>query len=203
MAWITKFGGTAGALHSQHQDQERLVQMTVIKLRSLAQAIGNEVVSDLELMKYGGLWCHKRGSSCWSLVASDLSLAEFLLETAELVQGALPTTGLLGRRDRGSRGGVEWGSDRWPEPDTADMEIFLEAIQLEEIGKLERPHITARLTDFLLQIANDLDQIALCELSAQELIPKPLPVKTQREVLTGETAIGLVQLLDLRVHRWS
>ena len=59
------------------------------------------------------------------------------------------------------------------------------------------------LTDLLLEVNNDLGQIGLGEAGAQELIPKPLPVKTQREVLTGELAIDLVQLLDLRRPRQS
>jgi hypothetical protein len=135
--------------------------------------------------------------------ALDPAVAKFFLEIMQLVQGALSAASLVGRRDHRDRRGLEGRVCCGPQPDTADVKIFLEAIQLEEIGKLERSDITARLTDFLLQVGNDLDQIAVGEAGAQELIPKPLPVKAQREVLTGKTAIGLMQLLDLRVHRWS
>jgi hypothetical protein len=50
------------------------------------------------------------------------------------------------------------------------------------------------VADFLLEIAHDVDQVLESEASAEELEPEALPVKTQGKVLTGETAIGLVQL---------
>ena len=58
------------------------------------------------------------------------------------------------------------------------------------------------MADFFLEIAHDLDQIGESEAGAEELEPKALPVKTQGEVLTGEAAIGLVQLLQLRRGGW-
>ncbi len=50
---------------------------------------------------------------------------------------------------------------------------------------------------------DSLDQVGYGEAGAQELEPKSLPVKTQGEVLTGETAIGLVELFQLRRYRWG
>jgi hypothetical protein len=41
------------------------------------------------------------------------------------------------------------------ETSAADMEIFLEAIQLEEVGELERTDISALGPDFLLEISDD------------------------------------------------
>ena len=38
------------------------------------------------------------------------------------------------------------------ETGAADVEIFLEAIELEEIGEFERANISALATDFLLEI---------------------------------------------------
>jgi hypothetical protein len=74
------------------------------------------------------------------------------------------------------------------------MEIFLEAVQLEEVGEFERADVTPGVADFFLQVAHDLEEIGEGEAGAEELEPEPLPVKTETEVLTGEAAIGLVQL---------
>ena len=133
---------------------------------------------------------------------SDLSVAEFVFDLSQLVQGVLSAAFLFGRR-AGRRERVScWRARSRSEPNTADVEIFLEAVQLEEIGQFERPDIAARMTDFLLEVTDDLDQMVPGKAATQELIPKPLPVKTEAEVLTGETAIGLVELLDLRGQRW-
>ena len=65
---------------------------------------------------------------------SDLSLAELFLEVLKLKQGALATALLFcwrtGRRKRDRH----LGRGFWAEPNAADVEVFLEAIQLEEIG---------------------------------------------------------------------
>ena len=76
--------------------------------------------------------------------------------------------------------------------------VFLELVQLEEIGSFKRTDGSPGVADFLLEIAYDLEEIGEGKTSAEELEPEPLPVKTQGEVLSGETAIGLVQLLQLR-----
>jgi hypothetical protein len=124
------------------------------------------------------------------------SMAQLFPENAELVQSALAALDLFGRRDGGSSRGFGRVSG-WPEPHAADVEVFLKPVELEEVGDFERPDIAPCESDFLLQVSNDLGQIGRSEAGAEELIPKPLPVKTQGEVLTGELAIGLVQLLDL------
>jgi len=119
------------------------------------------------------------------------------LKIMQLVQGPLSAAGLFGRGRRRRGRGVERRGWRWFEPDTADVQIFLEAVELEEVGKLERPHIAAGLTDFLLEVSDDLSEVTEGEAGSAKLKPKPFPVKTQPEVLTGEAAIGLMQLLDL------
>jgi hypothetical protein len=134
---------------------------------------------------------------------SELSSAELFLEITQLAQSALSAAFLVGRRWGWSRRALEGRVCRRPEPDPTDVEILLEAVQLEEIGEFEGSHIPARVADFPLQVANDLNQVVHGEAGVPELIPKPLPVKTQREVLTGEAAIGLVQLCDLRGDGWS
>ena len=98
MAWVAEFGGTTGALHSQDQNQESLIEVTVIELGSLAQSFGNQVVGNLQLMENGGLWCHKEGNGCWEGVReSGLSSAEFFSQITQLVQSALLAADLFGR----------------------------------------------------------------------------------------------------------
>ena len=41
------------------------------------------------------------------------------------------------------------------ETNAADIEIFLETIQLEEVGEFQRADISALCTDFLLEISDD------------------------------------------------
>jgi hypothetical protein len=41
------------------------------------------------------------------------------------------------------------------ETNTADIEIFLEAIQLQEVGEFQSADISALCTDFLLEISDD------------------------------------------------
>lgn len=81
--------------------------------------------------------------------------------------------------------------------DAADIEVFLETVQLEKIGELECADIPPGVADFLLEITNDLGKLSHGKAGAVELKPEPFPVKTQGKVLTGEAAIGLVKLLDL------
>ncbi len=69
------------------------------------------------------------------LRVSDLSLAELFLEVVELSQGALTAALLFGwRADRGAEGGRFWVRRFWTETNPADVEVFLEAVELEEIG---------------------------------------------------------------------
>ena len=73
--------------------------------------------------------------------------------------------------------------------------VFLEAVELEEIGEFEGADVATGMADFPLKIAHDLGQVSEGKAGAEELEPEPLPVKAQGKVLTGEMAIGLVQLL--------
>jgi hypothetical protein len=107
-------------------------------------------------------------------------LAKLFFEVAQLFLGLLATTLLFRRRARWSGDGWRfraWRLDR--EKDTADVEVFLEAVRLEEIGEFERADVAAGMTDFLLEIAHDLDQIGQSKAGAMELEPEPFPVKTQ------------------------
>lgn len=69
------------------------------------------------------------------LRGSNQPLAKLFLEVAQLFPGMLPTTLLFGRRAR--RGGDGWRFRAWRldrEKDTTDVEVFLEAVRLEDIG---------------------------------------------------------------------
>ena len=43
----------------------------------------------------------------------------------------------------------------WLETNAADIEIFFEAIELEEVGEFQSADISALCTDFLLEISDD------------------------------------------------
>jgi len=65
---------------------------------------------------------------------------------------------------------------------TADVEILLEAVGLEEVGQLERAHVAALVADLALEVTDHLGEVLGSKSCPEELIPQPLPVKTQREV---------------------
>ena len=65
---------------------------------------------------------------------SDLSLAELFFEVLKLSQGALPTALLFGWRTGRCQHDRRLGRGFWAEPNAADVEVLLEAVQLEEIG---------------------------------------------------------------------
>ena len=48
-------GVAAGSFHGENQDQESLVQMAVMELRGLAESVGDQSVSGLELFQNGGV----------------------------------------------------------------------------------------------------------------------------------------------------
>jgi hypothetical protein len=61
-----------------------------------------------------------------------------------------------------------------------DIEIFLEAVQLQEIGKLERTDVAALGPYFLLEISDHAPEVGGAEAGLQELIPEPLTIEAQR-----------------------
>ena len=77
------------------------------------------------------------------------------------------------------------------------MEVFLETIRLEQIGKFQGSHITARLPDFALEVANDFSDLLRPVAEPEQFIPHSLPIKSQTEVLPGQLAVELMGLLDL------
>jgi len=124
---------------------------------------------------------------------------EFNFEVAQLFEGELTSAFLLiGGGGAGEKGWRFWAWRLGSETDAADVEVFLEAVELEEIGEFEGADVATGMADFPLKIAHDLGQVSEGKAGAEELEPEPLPVKTPGEVLTGEAAIGLVQLLQVR-----
>jgi len=65
------------------------------------------------------------------------------------------------------------------ETDAADVEIFLEAIELQEVGEFESADISALCTYFLLEISHYALQVCGTEAGAEELIPEPFTIETQ------------------------
>ena len=112
--------------------------------------------------------------------SSEASLAEFFFEFAQLLQSVLAGALLFSRRaGRGQDGWGFWARRFGTEANAADVEVFLETIQLEEIGQFERTDIATGVTDFFLQVTHDLDQVGESKTGAVELKPEALPVKTQ------------------------
>ena len=60
-----------------------------------------------------------------------------------------------------------------------DIQIFLETVQLQEVGKLERADVSALGADFLLEISNHALEVSGTEAGAEELIPEPLAIEAQ------------------------
>jgi hypothetical protein len=78
------------------------------------------------------------------VLAKDSEFVEYLV--------ALQIVDLRIKRRLDSRVGMGgW----WLETNPADIEIFLEAIQLEEVGEFQSADISALCTDFLLEISDD------------------------------------------------
>ena len=77
--------------------------------------------------------------------------------------------------------------------DAADVEIFLEAIELEEVGEFECADISALCTDFLLEIGDHALQVFSAEAGAEELIPEPFAIEAQAESLSRPVAVKLVK----------
>jgi hypothetical protein len=62
----------------------------------------------------------------------------------------------------GDRLGYRIGAESWGlEPDAADVEIFLEAIELQEVGEFECADISALCTYFFLEIGEHAFQVPL------------------------------------------
>jgi hypothetical protein len=76
------------------------------------------------------------------------------------------------------------------------LEVFLEAVGLEEVGEFEGADVAVLGADLPLKIEDDGAQILEGVAQPQQFIPHPFPVKGQAHVLAGELAIELMGLVD-------
>ena len=82
-------------------------------------------------------WGVSRGSRGGVLVCgagSEAALMELVFDLTKLGQGSLSAPFLFGGRGGGSQVSLRLRGRFWGEADAADVEVFLEAVQLEEIG---------------------------------------------------------------------
>jgi hypothetical protein len=80
----------------------------------------------------------------------------------------------------------------------ADLEVFLEAVGLEEVAQFEGADVTAAGADFALEVGDHGVEVLEGEASAQQLVPHPFAVIGQAQVLPGQLAIELVGRRDRR-----
>lgn len=88
------------------------------------------------------------------------------------------------------------------ELDAADIKILFEAIQLEQVGKLESSHVSAPGSDLALEVSKDSLEIAFVKAGVEEFVPEAFPVKAQAHALAGQAAVERVSLLDALDHDW-
>ena len=51
--WRTKGSRSSSSFHRQHDDEKGLVEVAVVKLRSLAEAVGHQIIGDFESFQNG------------------------------------------------------------------------------------------------------------------------------------------------------
>jgi hypothetical protein len=81
-----------------------------------------------------------------------------------------------------------------------NVEVFFEAVWLEQVGEFEGADVAAAFSDLPLQVNHDPAEVLQREARAPPFKPLPLPVKTQAQVLTGQLAVELVSGGDLLQH---
>jgi len=132
-----------------------------------------------------GNWCAQ--------VSSGLGTAGELFTEAAEVRAEVRMAGWIDGRRGGllCRGG---GAGLWrqAEANATDVEILLEAVELEKVGEFKRSDIAALMTDFLLQVGDDTTQIVCGEARAEELVPETLAIEAQAEFLTGVFAVKVM-----------
>lgn len=124
-----------------------------------------------------------------------------LFEALEVIESHRTAAGLLVGWQRSWFFRRRWASWRF-ETDATDVEVFLEAVGLEEVGELEGADIAAAFADFALQIDNDLADLIQSKALAQEFVPLAFTNKVQAQLLAGQMAVELVGLEDsLMIYR--
>jgi len=109
---------------------------------------------------------------------------EGLLVTALLFDGVRRWGGWHRLWWRGRRSGCE--------AEAADLEVFFEAVELEEVGELEGADVTTAGADFALEVEDHRAHVLERVTSVQEVPPAALAVKTQAQALAGELEVELM-----------
>jgi hypothetical protein len=65
------------------------------------------------------------------------------------------------------------------ETHTTDIQVLLETIQLQKIGKFQCADISARGAYFLLEVGDDSLQVSSVKAGPEELVPEPLTLEAQ------------------------
>jgi hypothetical protein len=86
---------------------------------------------------------------------------------------------------------------RGAQPHLADLEIFLEAIGLQQVRQLQRAHVATARSDFTLQVNNDGTNLREGVPGSNQFVPLALSTAMKRQGLTGQFAIQTVGLFDL------
>ncbi len=81
---------------------------------------------------------------------------------------------------------------RQAEANATDVEILLEAVELEKVGEFKGADVAALMADFFLQIGDDATEVVCGEARAEELVPETLAIEAQAEFLTGVFAVKVM-----------
>jgi hypothetical protein len=135
---LAELGRAPGSFHGQGEDKQSLIEMAVMQLGSVSQDFSDDPVSDVKFIENREWRWHREeiGVGClwWRREPSDLAAAELVFELVELIQSVLAAALLCRWGKAGAnlkRGCRRWC---WGQPNTADVEVFLETVELEEVG---------------------------------------------------------------------
>ena len=80
--------------------------------------------------------------------------------------------------------------------DATDVEVFLEAVGLEEVGEFESADVAAALADFALEVADDAGQVVEGDTGLEQFVPAALALEAQAQGLAGELTVEGMGLGD-------
>ncbi len=130
--------------------------------------------------------------------------AEGAAELTEDFEGSLASGVVLCGIGGGGCGWRRWRRGRRTQPQTGQSKVLLEAIELKEIGELERTDVATAGTDFTLEIANEPTDLIQSVALGEDQGPLTLAFEVQREFLAGEFGVERVGSRDgVRVPGWT
>ena len=103
---------------------------------------------------------------------------------------------LLGGRQRWARLWGRLGRRGRAQTHTADLQVFFEAVGLEQVVEFEGADVAASGQDFALEISDDGAQFLQGVTSPQEFEPHPFAVKAQAQALPGQLELLLEVLRE-------